>query len=51
MTQQELRCLAFLQKDPLHHVQPLEALRHGTAEILAVREDGLLLYEFPGGTV
>lgn len=48
MTQQELRCLAFLQKDPLRHVQPLEALRHGTAEILAVREGGLLLYDLKG---
>lgn len=40
----ESRALAFLNREPLLRVQPLEAFRRGAAEVAALTEGGALIY-------
>lgn len=37
------RALAYLRRDKLHHMDMIENIRRGQADVIAVREDGVLL--------
>lgn len=39
---------AYLKQDPLRYMDMLQPLERGEAEVVALREDGVLLYEVPG---
>ena len=39
---------AYLKRDPLRYMDMLQPLERGEAEVVALREDGVLLYEVPG---
>ena len=39
---------AYLKRDPLRYMDMLQPLEWGEAEVVALREDGVLLYEVPG---
>lgn len=39
---------AYLKRDPLRYMDMLQPLERGEAEVAALREDGVLLYEVPG---
>ena len=39
------RARAYLSRDRLHHIDMLEILRRGSADMLHVREDGVLLHD------
>ena len=44
----EQKALAYLERDRLLFADMLEPLRRGSAELLYVQEDGVLLYEQVG---
>jgi len=45
MTEETRKARAFLEREPLLRVQALEAVRRGSAEVLARRADGVLLVD------
>ena len=49
MPEQTRRTMAFLEREPLLRVQALEAMRRGSAEVLAEKADGALLYDRRSG--
>ena len=48
MKEELLKAKAILDREPLLRVQGLESLRRGSAEIIAMMEDGLLLFDSIG---
>lgn len=45
MRELEQRAYSYLGRDPVLYMDMLEALRRGSAEVSAVREDGVLIFE------
>ena len=45
MSEEARKARAFLEQEPLLRVQALEAMRRGSAEVLARRADGVLLFD------